>query len=142
MESLVKVQASTEKIKTFTEAFVPRENSLGFLRFFLSILVLFSHSHLIGKFDFNTEFLYVWSKGEKGFGDFAVDGFFALSGFLITDSYLKNPNIWRYLWKRGLRIFPGFWFCLFVTAFLIGPIVYFFRPSRFKIFLSCSRRSI
>jgi peptidoglycan/LPS O-acetylase OafA/YrhL len=126
MKSLEKPQANKEKIKTFAEAFDPRKNSISFLRFFLSILVLFSHSHSIGKFGLNTEFLYVWSKGEKGFGDFAVDSFFALSGFLITDSYLKNSNILRYLWKRGLRIFPGFWVCLFVTAFLIGPIVYFF----------------
>ncbi len=30
----------------------------------------------------------------------------------------------RYLWRRALRILPGFWVCLVVTAVVIAPVTY------------------
>lgn len=51
-----------------------------------------------------------------------VDGFFAISGFLITASWLNNPRLREYLAARALRILPGFYVCLLVTAFVIAPI--------------------
>ncbi|OBK99236.1 acyltransferase [Mycobacterium sp. 1245499.0] len=51
-----------------------------------------------------------------------VDGFFAISGFLITASWLNNPRIGEYLAARALRILPGFYVCLLVTAFVIAPL--------------------
>lgn len=41
-------------------------------------------------------------------GDMAVDLFFILSGYLITASWLRRPNIKNYLKSRILRIHPGF----------------------------------
>jgi peptidoglycan/LPS O-acetylase OafA/YrhL len=55
----------------------------------------------------------------------AVDGFFALSGFLIVGSFLRSPSVGRYLWRRALRILPGYWVCLLVTAGLIAPLAFF-----------------
>jgi peptidoglycan/LPS O-acetylase OafA/YrhL len=51
-----------------------------------------------------------------------VDGFFAISGFLITSSWLSHPRVRDYLVARALRILPGFYVCLAVTAFIIAPI--------------------
>lgn len=51
-----------------------------------------------------------------------VDGFFAISGFLITASWLSNPRLREYLAARALRILPGFYVCLLVTAFVIAPL--------------------
>ena len=51
-----------------------------------------------------------------------VDGFFAISGFLITWSWFRHPRMRDYLVARALRIMPGFWACLIVTAFVIAPI--------------------
>jgi peptidoglycan/LPS O-acetylase OafA/YrhL len=51
-----------------------------------------------------------------------VDGFFALSGFLITASWLRDPHLRDYLVARALRIFPGLWACLVVTAFVFAPL--------------------
>ncbi|ASW91990.1 acyltransferase family protein [Mycobacterium marseillense] len=51
-----------------------------------------------------------------------VDGFFAISGFLITASWLNNPRLREYLTARALRILPGFYVCLLVTAFVIAPL--------------------
>lgn len=50
-----------------------------------------------------------------------VDGFFAISGFLILRSWERNPHALRYLWARVLRILPGFWVCLAITALVIAP---------------------
>jgi hypothetical protein len=54
--------------------------------------------------------------------DVWVDGFFAISGFLITASWLSNPRLRNYFVARGLRILPGLWVCLIVTAFVVAPI--------------------
>jgi peptidoglycan/LPS O-acetylase OafA/YrhL len=51
-----------------------------------------------------------------------VDGFFAVSGFLITSSWLSKPRLGVYFAARALRILPGLWVCLTVTAFVIAPI--------------------
>lgn len=55
-------------------------------------------------------------------GTVAVDGFFVLSGFLITRSYLTSASWKRFLWHRALRILPAFWVCLLVTAVIVAPL--------------------
>ena len=60
--------------------------------------------------------------GSVDLGTIAVDGFFALSGFLIVGSLLGSPSTGRYRWRRALRILPAFWVCLLVTAFVLLPI--------------------
>lgn len=47
--------------------------------------------------------------------------FFVISGFLITQSFERNPDDWKgYFWRRGLRIFPALWVCLLVTLGALG----------------------
>jgi peptidoglycan/LPS O-acetylase OafA/YrhL len=96
------------------------KNSFSFLRFFLAALVIFSHSIALGGFGPD-----VLGSPEVSCGNLAVQGFFVLSGFLITRSYLTSSSVYRFLWHRILRIFPGFWVCLVVTTFVIAPIIYF-----------------
>jgi peptidoglycan/LPS O-acetylase OafA/YrhL len=91
------------------ETFNPRSNALNLLRIVLAVAVICSHSLLLGGFRGET----LWGHGT--IGDLAVDAFFAVSGFLITPSAERN-HAGRYLWMRGLRIFPAFWGCLIVTA--------------------------
>lgn len=100
---------------TIGQTFDPRHNALNFLRLFFAVLVIFSHAIVLG--DYGSEAL--WGNGTLG--GIAVDGFFAVSGFLIAASAMRN-HVGRYMWQRFLRIFPGFWVCLVVTAVLVGPI--------------------
>ena len=51
-----------------------------------------------------------------------VDGFFAVSGYLITSSWMRNPQPRIYFTARALRILPGLWVCVLITAFVIAPI--------------------
>src|ERR1700727_2406992 len=50
------------------------------------------------------------------------DGFFAVSGFLVPSIWLRPPRIRDYSAARALRIFPGFYVCLIVTAFVLAPL--------------------
>lgn len=49
--------------------------------------------------------------------------FFALSGYLIAKSWDRARSSSVFLWHRALRIFPALWATVFITAFVIGPII-------------------
>jgi peptidoglycan/LPS O-acetylase OafA/YrhL len=53
-------------------------------------------------------------------GVFAVDGFFILSGYLITQSWLRDPRLGDYLLKRILRIVPGYLVAALVSVIAVG----------------------
>ncbi len=100
------------------QAFDPRSNALNLLRLIFAVLVILSHSLVLGGYrSEGSENLW----GQASLGQIAVDGFFVISGFLITASAARNSPM-RYLWQRFLRIFPAFWVCLLFTATVAGPI--------------------
>jgi peptidoglycan/LPS O-acetylase OafA/YrhL len=45
--------------------------------------------------------------------------FFTVSGFLISNAYLKNPNIYEYARNRIFRIYPGLLVCLLITIIFL-----------------------
>jgi peptidoglycan/LPS O-acetylase OafA/YrhL len=102
--------------------FDSRSNSIGFLRFAFAATVLLNHSLILGGFASDDPLMF-WSHGQISFASMAVDGFFVLSGYLITRSYLSSASPFRYLWRRVIRIFPGFWVCLLLTALVCAPLV-------------------
>jgi peptidoglycan/LPS O-acetylase OafA/YrhL len=99
-----------------------RSNGIGFIRLLLAAIVVWSHAWAIAPMGY--EPLALWTNGSFTAGFLAVCGFFVLSGFLITKSgeLLHDPG--RFLWHRVLRIYPGFWVCLVVTAFVVAPSMY------------------
>jgi peptidoglycan/LPS O-acetylase OafA/YrhL len=106
-----------------------RNNAFDFMRLFLAMVVVYAHSW---KLD---ESIQSWMNpvikvndmysGILPHGQLAVYGFFVISGFLITGSWLKSGDIKDYLAKRFLRIYPAFFVCLVLTAFVFVPILYF-----------------
>jgi peptidoglycan/LPS O-acetylase OafA/YrhL len=101
--------------RTLGQAFDPRANALNSFRLALATAVILWHTFpLTGRhlpFAVHQLFSQAW-----------VDGFFAVSGFLITSSWLSRPRLGVYFAARALRILPGLWVCLTVTAFVIAPI--------------------
>ncbi|UUO01971.1 acyltransferase [Mycolicibacterium novocastrense] len=95
------------------QAFDPRNNALNSWRLVLASGVILLHAYLLTK-----EHL---PDVHQFLRDGWVDGFFAISGFLITASWLKKPQPRVYFIARGLRILPGLWVCLVVTAFVFAP---------------------
>lgn len=49
--------------------------------------------------------------------------FFMISGFLITLSYQRRPDLLRFIRARVLRIWPAYFVCGFVWAIVFGPII-------------------
>jgi peptidoglycan/LPS O-acetylase OafA/YrhL len=99
-----------------------KSNSIGFLRFLLASLVVWSHSPGVGGLGIDPIARY--TRGFENGGTLAVAGFFFLSGFLITRSYGTSGSIVAFMWHRFLRIFPGFWVCLAICAFVIAPLAF------------------
>jgi peptidoglycan/LPS O-acetylase OafA/YrhL len=97
------------------------QNSLGIVRLTLSILVIFSHSFYLG--GWGVDPLLAVFQGQDSVGGVAVLAFFAISGFLITQSGLRVGPI-QFIWRRFLRIFPAYWAVLIITAFIVGPVVW------------------
>lgn len=44
-----------------------------------------------------------------------------ISGYLITSGRLR-ASLGGFLFRRALRILPGFWACLLITSFALAPI--------------------
>lgn len=108
---------------TLDKAFDPRANSIGFLRWLMAFAVIFSHAGPLAGF-YDGEDLGVQLSHEQSLGGVAVAGFFFFSGFLITKSRRGKSTIFRYFWRRALRIFPAFWLALLLTAFVLAPIAW------------------
>jgi peptidoglycan/LPS O-acetylase OafA/YrhL len=98
------------------EEFDPRNNALNAWRLMLAMGVIVFHSWPLTGRHMGFE------PAHQLLRDVFVDGFFAISGFLITASWLSNPRLRTYFLARALRILPGLWVCLIITAFVIAPI--------------------
>lgn len=122
------------------EAFDPRSNSLDFLRWLMAFLVIFSHAGPIAGF-YGGHDLGVQISKEQSLGGVAVAGFFFFSGFLITKSRMGRSTIWRYFWRRSLRIFPAFWAALILTVLIFAPIAWRLLNGTFSGFWSSSIES-
>ncbi len=103
-------------------AFSSRANSIGFFRWLMAFLVIFSHAGPVAGF-YDQKDLGVQISDEQSLGGVAVAGFFFFSGFLITRSR-RRTGIVRYFWRRCLRIMPAFWTALLLTGFVLAPIAW------------------
>lgn len=56
-------------------------------------------------------------------GEMAVNLFFAISGFLITQSYVRQGHLMRFLRARMLRLMPALIAAVSLAAFVIGPLM-------------------
>jgi peptidoglycan/LPS O-acetylase OafA/YrhL len=111
-------------------------NSIGFLRLLLAAAVLYSHSYILG--GFGAESFLSWSRGSLILGTIGVQGFFVLSGSLIATSWIRRASLGRFLWCRLLRLAPAIWVCLALTAFVIGPFLYFTTQGQHASYFSLS----
>jgi len=100
-----------------------RANNFDALRLFAAISVIFSHSFLIAEGTQNREWLILLTGNQCILGLTGVFIFFAISGFLVTQSFEQTPNRLHFLAKRALRIFPGLFVATLLSAFILGPLV-------------------
>ncbi|WP_196806025.1 acyltransferase [Terracoccus sp. 273MFTsu3.1] len=98
-----------------------RDNALNAIRLLLAIFVVVDHS-------------YKAATGRPGpwahMGDFAVEGFFAISGYLIAGSRARMA-MGPFLWRRALRLMPAYWALLLLTALVVAPLSTVFTRSAY-----------
>jgi peptidoglycan/LPS O-acetylase OafA/YrhL len=93
-----------------------RQNNFDFIRLMAACFVLFSHMYpLSGR----PEPLLI---GDHSLGGIGLLIFFSISGYLVTLSWLSDPNPFRFLTRRVLRIWPALAVIIFLSAFVIAPI--------------------
>jgi len=90
-------------------------NNFDAIRLFAAFLVVLGHAYVLDGFRAPQ----LWAIPVHSVGLFI---FFALSGYLVTDSWQRDPNVLRFVTKRALRIFPGLTGAVLFTAFIIGPV--------------------
>jgi peptidoglycan/LPS O-acetylase OafA/YrhL len=95
-----------------------RENNLDALRLIGAFLVLYSHSFILAGYKQPGPPFY-----QSTYGGLGVQIFFVISGFLITQSYLRSNDPIRFLEGRFLRIFPALICVIVISTFLLGPLM-------------------
>ena len=100
-----------------------RRNNFDALRLIAAASVVFSHSFLIAEGTQDHEPLILLSGSQSILGLAGVFVFFAISGFLVTQSYEETGHALRFLAKRALRIFPGLFVATLLSAFVLAPMV-------------------
>lgn len=89
------------------------KNNFDIVRLSLAFIVLLVHSAEVTR-NADIRFLAHYLNS-----DFAVKGFFAISGFLIAKSYLRSRSLNSYFIKRAQRILPAYIFVI-LMCFTIG----------------------
>ena len=110
--------------RTLGNALCSRDNALNFIRLLLAMAVIFWHTYP------TSGAIPSWPAAELG--AWAVNAFFALSGFLIAGSRL-HLKFWPYLGRRAARVFPAFWTVLVVTGFVFAPISTIFTGRAYRL---------
>jgi len=102
------------------ESSAARSNNFGLLRLTFAFFVIVSHSSELIDGDRSRE-PFTRLFGTISLGDLGVDGFFLVSGYLITQSFETSRTVWAYIWKRVLRIYPGFIAASLVCLIFVAP---------------------
>lgn len=102
-----------------------RVNNFDLLRILAATQVLIIHS--MARFEIPVPSWLTWLEWFPG-----VPIFFVISGYLVSASFERQPNVFRYLRNRFLRIYPGLWACIGLTV--IAVIALGYRPSHFMDF--------
>jgi peptidoglycan/LPS O-acetylase OafA/YrhL len=92
-------------------------NNFDFIRVLAASLVIFSHQY--GLMGLGEPVVF----GGFSYGGLGVVIFFSLSGYLVAQSWERDPNVVRFAAKRVLRIFPGLICVTLLMAFVMGPRV-------------------
>lgn len=91
---------------------ITHENNFNALRLLFATLVVFSHSFAL----LGYEEPVIWG---RSLGNLSVHGFFALSGYLICQSYINSSSLLSFTVNRILRIAPAFIFAMFFSDLLV-----------------------
>lgn len=94
-----------------------KDNNLNVLRLVGACLVLYGHSFVF--LGLPAPLFLSWLP----LGPLGVFIFFTISGYLITESWDRDPSLLRFFARRALRIFPGLAVCSLLSVLVLGPVI-------------------
>lgn len=97
-----------------------RNNNLNLLRFLAATAVVYAHSFGVMDQSAREPFFRLM---DRGLGDFGVDIFFVVSGFLITKSLLGKDSLGAFAWARVMRVFPALWVSTLAWVLIAGLLL-------------------
>jgi peptidoglycan/LPS O-acetylase OafA/YrhL len=109
-------------MKTLCPATGEYKNNFDFTRVILATLVVFCHSYVIYYGNIEREPLWCLSKHQLSIGTCAINFFFMISGFLVSQSWNRRDGYFSFLMKRVLRIYPGFILVCIFCIVLFAPL--------------------
>jgi len=99
----------------------PARNNFNMIRLFMALGVLYNHCFVLfnpnGKSDLCN---LVFQKFDAG--QFAVSGFFLISGMLLSQSFHQTNDRLKFILKRIFRIFPALIVCVILTILLFAAL--------------------
>jgi peptidoglycan/LPS O-acetylase OafA/YrhL len=95
-----------------------RDNNTQLLRLLAATAVIAFHSRALSGHSSDHSLFRL--DGDVNLGLLGVSCFFVLSGFLVTQSWLRRPHLPAFLSARALRIYPGLIAAAALSIFLAG----------------------
>ena len=96
-----------------------KSNTFTAMRIVFAIVVVYAHAILI---PMGLPYHGVWPEFVDATVQLALDGFFILSGYMITASLLHRPDMTSFTLSRVLRIFPGLIATVLLMWLVVGPL--------------------
>lgn len=94
-----------------------KSNNLNALRLIAAGLVLYGHSFVF--LGLREPLFLSWLP----LGVLGVFVFFTISGYLVSQSWERDPHWLRFFSRRALRIFPGLMVCVLLSILVLGPLL-------------------
>ncbi len=113
------VHNSSAALPSFANAYDRRRNNFDVLRVGLATAVIWSHCYALAGRSMDPVFAFT---RQIDAGSLAVQAFFVLSGFLITQSWDGDPDLRGFAVKRALRLVPALLAALVFGALIVGPL--------------------
>ena len=92
-------------------------NNLDAVRLVAAALVLYGHSFVF--LGLPEPLFLSWLP----LGPLGVFVFFTISGYLVSESWARDPSLPRFFARRALRIFPGLAVCTLLSIVVLGPLL-------------------
>jgi len=102
-------------------------NNFDFLRFAAAAAIIISHCFALSK----GYSLISVDDPTLLFGQLGLATLLVISGFLISQSWERDPDAVRFFWKRGLRIVPGLLASALFVILFVGPLVTSLTPDQY-----------
>jgi peptidoglycan/LPS O-acetylase OafA/YrhL len=93
------------------------------MRLVFAVMVLVDHAFALSSGAGAQEMMSRRLHSPLTLGILAVDGFFLLSGYLIVQSWMGDPELTNFLRKRLLRIVPGYFVAVLLSVIAVGSLV-------------------